>query len=281
MKSITGLAKLLRLHYCVPLTAGYAVILMYLTQGSFASLPRAWPLAFASLFCAMAGAYAINDLWDRASDRINHPHRVLIRGDVSPRQAGIAGAVLSGLSLLCAGACGLRFVIVMVCIALSLLIYNRWSKQWGLLKALWVAMMVTSLYPMAWALAGPGQGARVRTLWIHALWLFLTGLGYEMLKDIRDVEGDAAAGHRDKAMLRTRPWYRMLLRVALISGGLIVLLPFLLAYCQWVYGVIAVCAVLLALAASFAPIKTALACVYAEVVLVTLGSLADALVFGF
>ena len=76
MKPI-GLIKLLRFHYCLPLTAGYGVIVLYLTQGSFFTLPRAWPLAFVSLFCVMAGAYALNDLWDRATDRINHPQRVL------------------------------------------------------------------------------------------------------------------------------------------------------------------------------------------------------------
>lgn len=276
-----GLIKLLRLHYCAPLTAGYGVILLYLTQGSFSTLPRTWPLAFVSLFCVMAGAYALNDLWDRATDRINHPQRVLITGEVSPRVAGLSALVFSVLSLVCAMACGLWFLVFMGLISSSLMIYNRWSKQWGILKAVWVAMMTTSLYPMAWAVAGSGAGVRVRTLWIHALWLFLTAMGYEMLKDVRDVKGDSLAGSREKAALRMRTWYRMVLRSVLIGGALIVLLPFGLGYCRWIYGVAAACAVVLACVASFAPLKTALVCVYIEVVMITLGSLADALVFGF
>ncbi|NQV32921.1 MAG: UbiA family prenyltransferase [Phycisphaeraceae bacterium] len=280
MKPI-GLIKLLRFHYCLPLTAGYGVIVLYLTQGSLDTLPYAWPLAFVSLFCVMAGAYALNDLWDRASDQINHPKRVLITGEVSLRGAGLSAAVLFVLSLLCAIACGVWFLVIMGGVALSLLIYNRWSKQWGLVKAMWVAMMATSLYPLAWALVGSGVGLRVRTLWIHAVWFFLTAMGYEMLKDIRDVKGDAVAGSGVGAAIRTRSWYRILLRTVLMVGAVIVLLPFVLGYCQWVYGVVAACAVVLACVASFAPLKTALACVYIEVALITLGSLADALVFGF
>jgi geranylgeranylglycerol-phosphate geranylgeranyltransferase len=229
----------------------------------------------------MAGAYALNDLWDQASDRINHPQRVLITGEVSPRSAALSAVVLFGLSLLCAGACGFRFLVIMALVALALLIYNRWSKQWGLVKAMWVALMVTSLYALAWALAGSGVGVRVKTLGIHAVWLFFTAMGYEMLKDIRDVKGDSMAGSSAGAALRTRPWYRMVLRGVLIGGAMVALLPFVLGYCQWVYGGVAVCAVVLACAASFAPIKIALCCVYVEVTLITLGSLADALVFGF
>ena len=40
MKPNLGLVKLLRLQYCVPLTAGYGVILLYLTEGSFAALQK-------------------------------------------------------------------------------------------------------------------------------------------------------------------------------------------------------------------------------------------------
>ncbi len=275
------LIRLLRLHYCLPLTAGYGVIVLYLTQGQHQSLRGTWPLAFVSLFCVMAGGYALNDLWDQASDKINHPQRVLITGQVSPFIAGFSAVVLFALSLFCAGACGLRFLAIMGPVALSLLIYNRWSKQWGILKAMWVAMMVTSLYPLAWALAGSGIGVRVKTLGIHAVWLFLTAMAYEMLKDIRDVKGDAVAGSQAGAIVRTRPWYRLVLRSVLMGGAVMVLVPFVLGYCKWVYGVVAACAAVLACAASFAPLKIALACVYIEVVLITLGSLADALVFGF
>ena len=276
-----ALIKLLRLYYCAPLTAGYGVIVLYLTQGSLGTLPYAWPLAFVSLFCVMAGAYALNDLWDRASDQINHPQRVLITGEVSLRAAGLSAAVLFVLSLLCAIACGVWFLVIMVLVALSLLIYNRWSKQWGILKAMWVAMMVTSLYPMAWALAGFGAGVRVKTLGIHAVWLFLTAMGYEMLKDIRDIKGDSLAGSSSGAAIRMRSLYRVVLRLALIGGGVIGLMPFVLGYCQWIYGVVAGRAMVLACVASFTRLRTALVCVYIEVVLITVGSLVDAMVFGF
>jgi 4-hydroxybenzoate polyprenyltransferase len=276
-----GLIRLLRMHYCLPLTVGYGVIVLYLTQGAFHRLPPQWPLAFVSLFCAMAGGYALNDLWDQASDRINHPQRVLVTGEVSPGSAGLLAAVLFVLSLLCAIVCGFWFLIVIGGVAMSLLIYNRWSKQWGILKAIWVAMMVTSLYPLAWSLAGSGSGVRVKTLGVHAVWLFLTAMGYEMLKDIRDIQGDSLAGSSAAAAMRTRPWYRMTLRMVLIGGALLVLVPYGLGYCRWVYGLVAVCAVLLACTASFAPIRIALPCVYIEVALVTSGSLADAMVFGF
>jgi hypothetical protein len=73
----------------------------------------------------------------------------------------------------------------------------------------------------------------------------------------------------------------MTLRMVLIGGALLVLVPYGLGYCRWVYGLVAVCAVLLACTASFAPIRIALPCVYIEVALVTSGSLADAMVFGF
>lgn len=279
--TLVAVIKLLRLYYCLPLTAGYGVILWYVTQGSFQALPHTWPLALVSVFCVMAGGYALNDLWDRASDRINHPNRVLITGAVSPAAAGLICLVLLGVSLVCAAWCGTCFFVVMTLVAASLVIYDRWSKQWGLLKAMWVAMMVTSLYPLAWVLAGWGMGTRARVLVIHAVWLFLTAMGYEMLKDIRDIQGDALAGDTHKTEIRTRPWYRLILRSVLIGGALLTVMPWVLGYCRWVYGVTAVCAVLLACAAAFASIRMALLCVYVEVVLITVGSLVDALMFGF
>ncbi|MBN1846154.1 MAG: UbiA family prenyltransferase, partial [Sedimentisphaerales bacterium] len=175
--------------------------------------------------------------------------------------------------------CGLPFVLGIAAIAGLLVIYNLVSKRIGVWKGIFVAVLVTSLYPLAWTLTTPAQTPRLPVLFIHPVWLFLSCLGYEMLKDIRDVKGDQTISGGAHARRQGRR-FLLAARVVLVAGSIVTLLPYFLGYCRQVYLAASIGAVILALGSTRRRPAAAIRYIYAEIFLITAGSLADLLVFG-
>ena len=63
------------------------------------ALPAPLWIAALSAAAVMAGGNALNDLWDLESDRVNHPHRPLPSGRLTPRAAGVECIALFSLGL--------------------------------------------------------------------------------------------------------------------------------------------------------------------------------------
>ncbi len=276
---VTALIKLIRLYYSLPLSAGLTVIVMYLTGPSLAALPPALPWACATLFLVIAGAYSLNDLCDITSDRINHPQRVLVQGHFSTHGARLLAIILIIAGNLCAVACNVAYWLGLILVTGGLVFYDLTSKRLGVFKAVLVATLTSSLYPLAFTLGGLPTTERARTLWFHMIWFFLTALAYEMYKDILDTKGDrtvATPASHDRQQI----WYRRLAPWTVLIGTIFLIPPGVLGYCQWIYVGATVAAIVCALVALRSNVRSAIICLYASVVIVTLGSLVDLLVFG-
>jgi len=152
------------------------------------------------------------------------------------------------------------------------------SKRMGLFKDVLVALLMTSLYPLAFMLTDAIETPRLNVLYIHPVWLFLSSLGYEMLKDIRDMKGDRQVHGADSNYCKDRRFI-FLARVFIVAGSIVTLGPFVFGFCKGVYLAGAIAAVVLAVVSTFNKPAVAIRYVYAEIFVVTFSSLADLLVF--
>ena len=276
---ILALVRLMRLYYSVPLAMGFIVILSYLTGGNFAAIIDKVVLSFFSLLSVISAGYVFNDVCDIEIDNINCPRRMLVSGRVKRKTAFYWSVVLliSGLAL--GVFCGLAFFLGIAAIAGLLVCYDLASKRIGVFKDVLVAILLTSLYPLAFMLTDAIATPRLNVLYIHPVWLFLSSLGYEMLKDIRDMKGDSQAYGRGLNYCKDKRFVVMS-RVFIVAGSLVTLAPFIFGYCKQFYLVASIGAIILAIISTFKKPAVAIRYVYAEIFLVTFGSMADLLVFG-
>lgn len=224
--------RLARPVNCVMSAVGVAIGgLVAVGEGAWGTF--AWPLLFAALAAALstAGGNALNDLFDRETDRTNHPDRPLVTGAVSlPQAKGFVVAAFvfaAALGLLAAPAC-LAVVLLNAAVMYG---YEVRFKARGAPGNLVIAYLVGSLFLFAgFAVfrADPKPLARTAVL---ALLAFLTTFGREVTKDIEDMAGDV-----DRRTLPQRigaaPAGR-LAAVALVAGAALSVLP-------WAVGVLPV-----------------------------------------
>lgn len=277
---ILPLLRLTRPYYSLPLSCGLIVITAYVVGGHLHAVGPALASACMSLCCVLSAAYILNDVCDLRVDAINSPGRMLPGRKVSPAIALAASFALFVPGIAMAWLCGVSFFILLVLVAGGLILYDVYSKRWGLFKNILAAALTTSLYPLALSLAEAVDTPRLKVLWIHPLWLFLTTLGYEMLKDIRDVRGDGLAANPRRAESCRRPGFLRSARLLLLAASLLTLLPYLLGWCRTVYLVSSLTAIVLSVVLLGKPPLKAIPYVYASVFIITAGSLADLWVYG-
>ena len=276
---ITALIRLMRLYYSLPLSAGLIVILAYITGGNLDSIDSSVTMAFAALCCVISGGYVLNDVCDIAVDAINTPQRMLPRRMV-PRKIALAfSIILFVIGITLASLCGLRYMMMLALVAAGLVFYDIFGKRLGIFKDVLVAALTTSLYPLAFTLAQPLQSPALRSLYIFPAWLFLTAMGYEMLKDIQDFKGDSAATDDRFQRGCDKPKFLFTARTIIFIASLLTILPFALGYCRWIYLASSIIAITLASLSLKYPPQKAIPFIYAEVFLITAGSLVDLLVF--
>ncbi|MFW6170335.1 MAG: UbiA family prenyltransferase [Planctomycetota bacterium] len=276
---IGPLVRLMRLYYSLPFAAGFLVIVAYLRGGQLAAVRSELLLSFFSLLCVISSGYVLNDIRDVRIDRINCPWRVLAAGRISGKTALLWASVLLTMGLAAAWLCNPPFFLGTSAIAAGLVCYDLISKRIGVFKDLFVALLLTALYPLAFTVAEPIKTPRLNVLFIHPLWLFLSAGGYEMLKDTRDVKGDSQIRGETLSYSQSRT-FQITARVLIVAGSLVTLLPFVLGYCHAVYLAASVAAILLAVSSTFRKPAAAMRYVYGEIFLITAGSLVDLWVFG-
>lgn len=276
---VGGLIRLMRLQYSLTLAGGLVVILLYARAGEMEGLWRRAAMA-AAMACVIAGGQVYNDVCDVASDRVNHPRRPLPAGRVPVRAASRFAGLLFIAGLALSQTVTFTFFVGEFAVVAGLIVYDRHSKRMGILRDLLAAGLAVSLYPLALAVAEPIASGRLASLWIFAPWFFLTALAYEMFKNIRDVQGDAPAAGRSLPNWSGRAWFGTAARILLAVTAGLAMLPWALGYCRWVYGVASLGAAGLAVIAVRSGPVGAIRLIYAQVILVTAGSLADLLIFG-
>ncbi|HOT96033.1 MAG TPA: geranylgeranylglycerol-phosphate geranylgeranyltransferase [bacterium] len=168
------------------LIAGLSIFL----AGSVCGIDAAWRQLI--LACAVgalitAAANGINDYFDIEIDRINKPHRPL------PSARITKGECLLFVLLCFAAAVVLAFLInfwaLVITLSSSLLLY--WYSARLKRTVLWGNLAVSLVTGLAFFFGGVAVGHFQRAL-IPAVFSFLMHLGREIIKDMEDVEGDAA-----------------------------------------------------------------------------------------
>lgn len=151
-------------------------------------IPREWFRVLlgstAAAFVA-AGGNVLNDYFDVEVDRVNHPDRPLVTGEITKGEAEIYALALFSAGMLFGFFTSLHaFIIVMVAEAL-LFLYEWRLKATGLPGNLTVSGLVGLLF-----LYGGAIFQRYDEIYVLALMAFLSNAGREIAKDVEDVEGD-------------------------------------------------------------------------------------------
>lgn len=277
---IVSLLRLTRLYYAVPMAAGYLVIVYYWVGGDISGLYQDCILSIFAICSVIAGAYVLNDVCDVNVDRINCPQRILPQQKVGLPTAIVWAMLLFGLGLILGSLCNLRFMLVLAGIVGVVTLYDFFSKRIGIAKDVVVAALMTSLYPLAFSLTDSVPSPRMQSLYISPFWLFFSTLGYEMLKDIRDVKGDKQVALTSVALYSGKPWFQSMARIIVLVGVLIAFIPFVLGYCQWLYLLFCVVGLALVLYSLRRKPTAAIRSIYLEISLVTLGAFLDLLLLG-
>lgn len=135
-----------------------------------------------------AGGNAINDFLDVKVDQINRPERPLPRGAITLDGARAVWLVTSAAGAVLSTLLGLwNFLIAAVWVG-GLYAYSRWLKGTVLVGNVTVALMTALAFPFGALVMGrPGLG------FYPGLFALLANLAREILKDVEDINGDAAA----------------------------------------------------------------------------------------
>ena len=160
--------------------------------GSSAWGADAWPLLYAALAAALftAGGNALNDIFDRETDRVNHPDRPLVSGALTlPEARNFALGVFVTAAALGAAASLLALGVVLVN-AVLMYAYEAGLKKRGVPGNVVIAYLVGSLFLFAGVAVYRGDPAPLVRTSVLALLAFLTTIGREITKDIEDMAGD-------------------------------------------------------------------------------------------
>lgn len=156
----------------------------------------AWDPAFALLLllaatstaCVTAGGNVVNDLLDRDSDRVNHPERPLVTGDMTPVGARRLAAALFVLSAVAMAPVALSHYLIPVIWLLavaSLFAYELRFKAHGLSGNSLVAFLTAAVF-----LYGAAVTSHLLVVAPLAAMAFAATLSREIIKDMEDAAGD-------------------------------------------------------------------------------------------
>ena len=151
------------------------------------------PLA-ASLTAAAGNI--INDVFDIGTDKYSHPHRIIVSGLISKKQAVYAYIISNTLALIISYYISFVIFTFVVVTAAILFLYSFSFKRLPLIGNVSIALL-TGFAFIYGGLAAENPGAAV----IPALFAFLINFIREMIKDIQDIEGDSKVGYRTFAIV--------------------------------------------------------------------------------
>ena len=215
------MAPLLRLLRPLNLVLSLAAVAVggVLAVGAEAFAPPALgPLLLAMVSGALVGSAsnAYNDAVDVEIDRRNRPDRPVASGAVSPAAARALWAALSVLGVALGLAVGWGVGAVAFGSALLLWLYSDRLKG----TAVWGNLAVAFVIALALVYGALAVGGITPAVGVGVGLTFLITLTREVVKDVEDVEGDAAEGARTLAVRRGGWWTS---RVALGLVGLTLL----------------------------------------------------------
>ena len=208
-----------------------AIAVVTLAAGYFLASAEFVPANFLADALAMAFAVAFanihNDILDFEPDKVNRPDRPLPSGRVSTRAAKLAALLCAALSLAVAlplpGLWAPHFAFY-VPLLLALYLYNRAFKRFPLFKNMVVAALCAT--PLLRVALLPH--ADVSKLYPAMAFAFLYTFAREILKDLEDAPGDAAAGIDTFPVIVGREMPERLASLLVLAAWLMLPLPVLL-----------------------------------------------------
>jgi geranylgeranylglycerol-phosphate geranylgeranyltransferase len=189
LQRVAAVARLVRLNSGITSAAG---AILTASMVAPAIQPTQMALIAAVVVTLSNGGYALNDICDRAIDKINQPGRPIPAGRIS-----VPHALLIGSGSLVAAVL-LALPLSRWCIALTLTdaallgAYAVWSKRLGPLKNILIGYLVASGF-----LIGAYNWDRIDpVIAVLAACAFFGTIAREMVKDVQDIEGDRYHGAR-------------------------------------------------------------------------------------
>ncbi|HYA69876.1 MAG TPA: geranylgeranylglycerol-phosphate geranylgeranyltransferase [Thermoplasmata archaeon] len=180
-------------------------------------------LAGVSTALVTAGGNVLNDLLDLEGDRVNHPDRPLVTGEISVRAARIlaAASFVLGAAVVIPVALVEPLVAVILVVAVVLLLsYEFQFKQAGFVGNLVVAFLTGVVF-----LYGAAAAGNALVLVPFGAMAFLATLSREVIKDMEDVAGDL--GRRTLPQRYGLGRASMVARAAVVGGVVLSAVPFL------------------------------------------------------
>lgn len=145
---------------------------------------------FAGMWLLGAAIATLNDTLDLVSDQVSHPDRPIPAGEISIRQARFWALVFIFLSYAFLAMINVRAMIVTTVVLIIGLSYSLTTKRVLLLKNLTVSgSSLIVVYSIPWIFDLAFDPILIN-LGISISFLLF---GYEIMKDIRDVDGDTEA----------------------------------------------------------------------------------------
>ena len=188
---MAGILRLARPLNCLMSAVGVGIGgIVGVGSAAWAALAAPLVLAAAAAAAFTAGGNALNYIFDRETDRVNHPDRPLASGRLTLSAArifAVSAFALAALLALFINRPALAIVAVNVMLMVS---YEAWLKARGAVGNLVIAYLVGSLFLFAGvSVFGSAFDPLIRTGILAAL-AFLATLGREITKDIEDMHGD-------------------------------------------------------------------------------------------
>jgi len=135
-----------------------------------------------------AAGNALNDYYDRETDKRAHPERPIPSGKLTPHEVVYSSVALFTLAFITSVAVTILSVAIVATSIVVILAYELRLKAEGIVGNLAIAWLTGALF-----LFGGAAVDRLNIAWILAALAFLATLGREITKDIQDIEGDRAS----------------------------------------------------------------------------------------
>ena len=170
-----------------PLNVLLTFISVWLAASMSSKFTFTWTVLFASLSASfiLAGANAINDIFDLEIDRINRPDRPLPSGVISEELAWVYFSIAYSIGLGLAAWCGIKLFLIALITTVALVWYSTHLKR----TVVWGNGLVSAVAGLTFI-----YGAEAVNDWhagvLPGLFAFFFHFGREVLKDMQDLKGD-------------------------------------------------------------------------------------------
>lgn len=187
-----------------------------------------------------AGGNALNDIYDRTTDVINHPERPIPSGRVTVQRAGVFAASAFGVAFVLGALLNIWCFLIVASNALLMYAYESDLKARGFSGNVAISYLVASLFLFGGFAVAPNIPVALERVAVLAALAFFATLGREITKDIEDIAGDV-----DRRTLPQRIGVRsagLVAGAALFTGVALSVVPWYLRLLSIGYVVIVVLA---------------------------------------